>query len=408
MRVTVLTNIYPPHHYGGYEQACDAVVRRWRDAGHDVQVATGDHRVGGVESPDPPWITRGLRFYWRDHEVVEPSGPTRLRWELANRKLWAEVLDRHEPEVVSVWNHGLMSYQLLAEVEARKIPLVLVVADDWLTWGPRWDLWTRMFDDRSSVRRMLGRLVTTATGLPTTYPHLAERTSVLFASSWLDQRAREGSRFTPEQRAIVPWGVDTANFPVLDAPARPAPVAGTGHLVLVGRVDERKGVLTAARALDLLPDGVTLEVVGPSAGPARARLDALVAELGLGSRVMVHHLPAGEVAARYSEADVALFPSEWEEPFGLVGLEAMASAVPLVATGTGGSSDYLRHEGNALLVPPGDPAALAAAVGRLLGDGDLRAALVEEGRATARALTLDRMAAELESWHAAAIAGQRA
>jgi glycosyltransferase involved in cell wall biosynthesis len=110
------------------------------------------------------------------------------------------------------------------------------------------------------------------------------------------------------------------------------------------------------------------------------------------------------VRSRYLAADVALFPSEWAEPFGLVGLEAMACATPLVATGTGGSGEYLRHEVNALVVAPGDPAALAAAVRRLAGDAALRRRLVASGRRTASRFTAGAMADELEAWHAAAAA----
>jgi glycogen synthase len=77
-----------------------------------------------------------------------------------------------------------------------------------------------------------------------------------------------------------------------------------------------------------------------------------------------------------------LFPVRWEEPWGLVPLEAMAAGRPVVATATGGAAEYLRDGENALVVPPDDPVALAAAVRRLEDEG-LRARLVAGGRATA-------------------------
>jgi glycosyltransferase involved in cell wall biosynthesis len=81
----------------------------------------------------------------------------------------------------------------------------------------------------------------------------------------------------------------------------------------------------------------------------------------------------GEV---YAAHDCVLFPVRWEEPWGLVPLEAMAVGRPVVATGTGGSAEYLRDAGNCLLHPPGDAAALAQ---------QLRAALALDPQARRRA-----------------------
>ena len=82
-------------------------------------------------------------------------------------------------------------------------------------------------------------------------------------------------------------------------------------------------------------------------------------------------------------ADALLFCVQWEEPWGLVPLEAMASGALVVATGSGGSGEYLRHEENCLVYSPrDDPAAVAAAVARLAGDARLRARLRAGGRET--------------------------
>jgi glycosyltransferase involved in cell wall biosynthesis len=85
----------------------------------------------------------------------------------------------------------------------------------------------------------------------------------------------------------------------------------------------------------------------------------------------------------YAEADVVLFPIRWEEPWGLVPLEAMGVGRPLVATARGGAVTYLRDGENALLIPSEDPHALAVAVRRLAGDQPLRAKLRAGGVRTA-------------------------
>ena len=96
-------------------------------------------------------------------------------------------------------------------------------------------------------------------------------------------------------------------------------------------------------------------------------------------------LPRTEIAGAYAAADALLFCVEWPEPFGLVPLEAMAVGTPVIATGTGGSAEYLDDGENCLLVEPGDVAALAGAVDRLAGDPGLRGRLRAGGLATAAA-----------------------
>ena len=90
-----------------------------------------------------------------------------------------------------------------------------------------------------------------------------------------------------------------------------------------------------------------------------------------------------ELPAVYEGADVVLFPVRWEEPWGLVPLEAMGLGRPVIATGRGGSGEYLRDGENCLLVAPGDPAAIAGAVRRLADDHGLVERLREGGFRTA-------------------------
>ena len=84
---------------------------------------------------------------------------------------------------------------------------------------------------------------------------------------------------------------------------------------------------------------------------------ALIGELGLTERVdIVRHEERDALAGHYAAADAVLFPVQWEEPWGLVPLEAMAVGRPVVASGTGGSAEYLRDEENCLIYSPLDGA----------------------------------------------------
>ena len=119
-----------------------------------------------------------------------------------------------------------------------------------------------------------------------------------------------------------------------------------------------------------------------------------VSRLGLSGTVrFVRGIGEAEVARHYAEAQVAVVPSLYEG-FSIPALQAMASGVPLVATTAGALPEVVGRDGDTgLLVPPGDAAALARAIGTLLDDGALRS------RLSAAALLRSR---SLFSWEATA------
>src|SRR3954469_8233557 len=145
VRILTITNMYPPHHLGGYELSCWDVMRRLQSRGHDVRVLTTDMRVQGVDEGDERGVDRVLRFYWDDHELLSPPFPKRLAIERHNQRHLRRLLDSFHPDVVSVWNMGGMSLGLLPALERRGPPLVLAVCDDWLSYGPHLDAWIRLF-----------------------------------------------------------------------------------------------------------------------------------------------------------------------------------------------------------------------------------------------------------------------
>jgi len=118
--------------------------------------------------------------------------------------------------------------------------------------------------------------------------------------------------------------------------------------------------------------------------------------LGVSSRVAFDRLPRDDLPVAYAEADATLFPVRWEEPFGLVPLESMASGTPVVASGRGGSREYLRSDENCVLFDPdGGAPALAAAVARL-ADPALRQRLHRAGVETAARFREDDFNAAVE------------
>jgi glycogen synthase len=387
MRILVLTNMYPPQHLGGYELSCRDVVERWRRAGHDVLVLTSDLALRRHAS-DEVGVQRTLRFYWRDHKIVSPSVPTRCAIERNNQRVLRRTLETFRPSVVSAWHMGAMSLSLLTTVQQRRIPLVLVVCDDWMVYGPRTDAWTRIFRTRPNTARM----VTSVTGLPTSLPELDDAV-VCFVSEHTRAQALRHSPWRPRLSTVVHSGLDPAEF------GPPAPHRRwEDRFLYVGRIDERKGVHIAIDTAWRIV-GSTLTICGRGDDRYVDSLRGRVKELGIADRVTFTSVERHELRGIYASSDVLLFPILWDEPFGLVPLEAMAAGVPVVATARGGSAEFLVGDENCIACPEGDSIAFSAAVRRLAGDPELRARIERNGVRTAQRFTIDRYATELEEQH---------
>jgi len=168
------------------------------------------------------------------------------------------------------------------------------------------------------------------------------------------------------------------------AEARAALGAGGPVLLTVGSIFNRRRLpelLQAVAALRRTRPGLRLEVVGENRSHPFLDVDALVDRLGLGPHVRLSgFLSDAELALRYAAADVAVFLSDYEG-FGLGVLEAMARGLPAVVSRAPAMGEIYGEA--ALLVDPRDPFAVAGAVGRILDDAALRAALVARGQALA-------------------------
>jgi glycosyltransferase involved in cell wall biosynthesis len=395
MRILVLTNMYPPHHYGGYELSCRDVVEKWRARGHVVHVLTSDLQVEDpAEADDEHGVSRELAIAFAAGDLVGRPVLRRLAVERTNQAMLRKALVAVRPDVVSVWHMGAMSFSLLTTLIEENHPVAFVVCDDWLSYGPRVDPWMRMFVSRP--RR--ARLVEWIAGVPCHLPDLGRSGPFCFVSDVTRRRSSELSTWEFPVATVTGSGVDTDLF----SPAEDRSAPWTWRVLHVGRLDPRKGIETAVRSLAVLPAQATLEILGRGDDRYRDRLVDVARNLGVADRVSFGSVGRAELVDRYRRADVVVFPAEWEEPFGLVPLEAMACGTPVVASGTGGSGEFLDGDKNCLLVPPANPEALASAIRRLAADPVLRSAIVAGGLRTSEAWSVDRLADILEEWHVAA------
>ncbi|MBI5832011.1 MAG: glycosyltransferase [Armatimonadetes bacterium] len=185
------------------------------------------------------------------------------------------------------------------------------------------------------------------------------------------------SRLGPGCVTWLPHGLPLAQWPQRESCPAPPLVLGVGRLV------PKKGFDTLVRALAMLNPRPRLVVLGD--GPERARLLALAADLGVGLE-LPGQIPPEHVRGWLAQASALALPSRVtasgdRDGLANVILEAMATGVPVMSTPAGSAEDAIAHGQTGLLVPPGDPAALAEALSRVLADGVLAAGLVAKARA---------------------------
>jgi len=313
---------------------------------------------------------------------VEAVGrPVNIPYNASNAPIdprpWSRGAVRHAlaafgPEVVHVHEPLVPSTSLWATLEAR-VPVVATFHSG----ASR----SRLFDLASPVLRRVAQ-------------RLAVRVAVSQAAANF-AGARIGGSFE-----IVPNGVDVGRF----ATAEQADLGPGTKLLFVGRLDERKGFPVVVEAFGRLagahPD-LRLVVVGD--GPHRDAVEALPA--GVRERVrMLGAVPNVDLPPISAACDLYAGPSVGGESFGVVLVEAMAAGLPVVASDTPGYDEVIRDERDGLLVPTRDPAALAGALARVLGDPALAERLRSAGRERAAVFDWTVVVARLEELYGRAIA----
>ena len=379
MNVLFLTREYPPHVYGGAGVVADHLSRALaRRASVEVRC------FGDVERSEPNLVVRGY-----------PS------WErLAGRGRAAPALEAlsvglamsADPASADV-AHSHTWYAALAGLLVKKlhdIPLVVTLhsieplrpwKEDQLGRGYDVSTWA----ERAAVEQAERIIAVSATMKEDILTHFdVDAARVVTVHNGVDA---EAFRRTDRRDALARHGV------------RPP------YALFVGRISEQKGIFPLLEAAESFPPDLQLVLVAasPDTPELAARLAAAVANRPR-VRFINAMLPHADVVELYSHATVFVCPSIYE-PFGLINLEAMACGTAVVASRVGGITEVVVDGETGMLVPPGDPAALAAAVRALASDPERSARLGRAGRERVEAaFSWTRIAERTLSVYADAIA----
>lgn len=193
---------------------------------------------------------------------------------------------------------------------------------------------------------------------------LAQAAAVLCASDFMARQAvRHGA--AADRVHVVP-------LPVAVPAGEPPPPAGTPVILSASRLTPEKGVRQLLDAFALVRTPARLVLLGDGILEARL-LDEVAAHPARDRITLTGRLTGENLGAAFRAASAVATPSLWPEPFGLVGVEALALGRPVVSSGTGGSAEWSREELGVLTADPSDAAAFAAALDRVLTEPAWRA-----------------------------------
>lgn len=358
---------------GGAETYIAALSEGLRAAGHEVALA-----YGMEPDPDRDEVAAGAHVPGLV-EGMEPSAE--------DERALRDLIQRFAPDVVHV---HLPDVPWVAPFTATLAPTVLAVHDHRLncpTGTKYWTLPKRQCTVRPgpwclgyNVGAHCGSLRANLTLRPYRRFRAANEAArplrVQVFSEFMRGMLQTAS-LDPSRVAVTPYPVPhmVAPRPIEPGDARPV-------IFATGRLNKEKGFHQLIDAMSSVRTRSHLVIAGE--GHERAALERRARGQVGGHRItFTGWISGGELSGWYDRAAVVCVPSMWPEPFGIVGLEAMAHRKPVVAFASGGIPEWLVDGETGTLVTPGDVAGLAAAVEALMSDAEQRARMGDAGAARA-------------------------
>jgi glycosyltransferase involved in cell wall biosynthesis len=395
VRVLLLTEFYPPVQ-GGLEFHVEALARTLARRGHEVHVASLAGEVGRRDDVTLHRLTSTMSHVPRAHRAaLRPFHPP-LADPMVRRGV-VRLLRSLQPDVVHAHSW------IVASVPADRVPpLVLTVHD-------------HAFSCARRDRYYLGRERCSG-------PQITKCASCCFQ--------HYGALRGPVMAATTPLGVRGIHADAVIAVSHAVASRLTAPMRAQAEVipnflppDILEGTEDAGASLP----GESFVMAGGAAEPHKGLdvvIDAWDGRRGFDAALLLallpgRPLPAAEGAfiatlsrpammSAWRRATVAVIPSLWDDPCPTVALEAMAAGRPIVASDVGGLPEILTNEVNGLLVEPGNPRALRAAIGRLLQDCELRERIGAAAREGAEAFSAAAVVPRIELVYRRVIRERRA
>jgi phosphatidylinositol alpha-mannosyltransferase len=348
---------------GGVNDHVHYLVRELRARGHDVRIITASHGFQPSREGDVIRLGKGFSVPSNGsvgNITISPRFNSQVGDLLRAERF--DLLHFHEPFVPFL--------SLVTLRQSRSVNIATFHA--YAGWSLAYEFGRRFLGIYG--RRLHGRIAVSAAAR-----HFADR-------------------YFPGDYKVIPNGVDLARFEGVEPIARW--MDGTKNIFFVGRLESRKGVMDLLKAYRLLRKvGCECRLLLAGAGPLDKQVRRYLMTRRTGDVELLGRVSEDEKARLFATADVFVAPATGRESFGIVLLEAMASGKPIVASDIHGYRSVVRRGEQGLLVPPGQPRALAGALARLLSDDELRARMGASGRERAEQFSWPRVVAKVEAYY---------
>jgi glycosyltransferase involved in cell wall biosynthesis len=332
MRILVITNFYPPQVVGGYERSIADFSRHLHQRRHHILVLTSNLESpfsSKTESAEEPTVWRELRACggWTEQGLAWlPPEQAALNDE-HNRQLINQVLKDFQPQVCLAGNIDLLGIGLLEHLIAAGVPVAHYVMNE-----------TPNYPCDMAPHSPLHRYLT--------------------CSNWVLQNMQQLG-YPMETAEVVYPGAAVEEFYQAELPARDRLRIAYASLVM-----HYKGADVLVEAICLLhAAGIefTATIAGGTLYPKYVELlQEMIESEGLQEQVkFVGVLSRPELIDLYKSHNVLVFPSRFQEPFGISQIEAMAAGLTLVTSGTGGAKEIVEHAQDGLLFESENPLDLA-------------------------------------------------
>jgi len=377
--ICLVTQDYPPGQNGGIARNMFHLGRALAAKGHHVHVLTKARGPSTVDFEDGVWVHRiAIRHYPApDPSPIEPQNVPSHIWNYA-RTMMDEVDAINQKRPVDVVYSPLWDCEPLAFVLEPKYPLIVALQTTMRFWLESQPI--KAADD--DWMNEYGRPILAMEELILKGAPLMHANSKAIVS---DIRKGYDASLPKERLFYSPHGMeDWAE----ELPATERSDDET-RLLFVGRLESRKGIdtlLAAAPEILMKNPKAVLDIVGddtverPDGTTYKGEFLKQKLPKNLQGRIRFHgRVEEQQLLEFYRDCDVFVAPSRYES-FGLVFLEAMVFAKPVIACAAGGATEVVSDGETGILIPPADAEGLAEALDRLIKDADMRAEMGRRGR----------------------------
>jgi len=349
---------------GGVNDHVGHLYGALRVRGHDVRIISASHGLQRRSEGDVIRIGKGF-------SVPANGSMGTLTVSPRYRSLVQGVLEQERFDLLHFHEPFVPFLTLVALRESRSVNIATFHA--YAGFAPGYQLGGRMLGP-VAANRLHGRIAVSAAAR-----HFADR-------------------YLPGDYKVIPNGVDLRRF------EHAVPIArwqdGRPNLLFVGRLEPRKGLLHLLKAFRIVRKaGCDCRLLVVGSGPLEREARRYVMTRRLQGVEFLGRVSDQEKVQLFRTADVFVSPATGRESFGIVLLEAMAAGTAIVCSDIHGYKGVVRRDEQALLVPPGDQRAIAAAILRLVADPALREQLGANGLARAQEFGWDRIAARVEAYY---------